>query len=226
MTTMTQAIPSDASMALNKPKRYHPALVALHWLTVILIFVTVFFALGGGEGGEGRRFGGGFTLFGIPLIGIHMLLGLTVLVLLVVRLVVRWRTQHPQWATTGNGLLDKLGGLTHAALYFFTFFITITGIILVLQGNRLLRTFGLAGAPTRSFNPGNFQPGQFPPPGGAGFEGGFGRGNFFLELGRFHGLGWAVLFLLILLHVGAALYHQFILKDNIFGRIWFGKQTE
>jgi cytochrome b561 len=28
------------------------------------------------------------------------------------------------------------------------------------------------------------------------------------------------------LHVGAALYHQFILKDDLMGRIWFGKTTE
>jgi cytochrome b561 len=32
--------------------------------------------------------------------------------------------------------------------------------------------------------------------------------------------------LLVLLHVGAALYHQFFLKDNLLGRMWYGKQTE
>jgi cytochrome b561 len=28
---------------------------------------------------------------------------------------------------------------------------------------------------------------------------------------------------LILLHVDAALYHQFILKDNLLQRMWYGK---
>jgi cytochrome b561 len=28
---------------------------------------------------------------------------------------------------------------------------------------------------------------------------------------------------LVLLHFGAALYHQFIRKDNLLARMWFGK---
>ncbi|HCR72606.1 MAG TPA: hypothetical protein DIW23_14275 [Anaerolineae bacterium] len=28
---------------------------------------------------------------------------------------------------------------------------------------------------------------------------------------------------LVVLHTGAALYHQFIRKDNLIGRMWFGK---
>ena len=28
---------------------------------------------------------------------------------------------------------------------------------------------------------------------------------------------------LVALHVGAAFYHQFIRKDNLIGRMWFGK---
>ncbi|MES0809465.1 cytochrome b/b6 domain-containing protein [Roseibium sp. SCPC15] len=36
-----------------------------------------------------------------------------------------------------------------------------------------------------------------------------------------HGIGARVLLLLLALHVGAALYHQFIKKDGSFRRIWF-----
>ena len=36
-----------AAATVSKPTRYHPALVALHWLTFILIFATFF--LRGGE---------------------------------------------------------------------------------------------------------------------------------------------------------------------------------
>jgi cytochrome b561 len=39
-----------------------------------------------------------------------------------------------------------------------------------------------------------------------------------------HGMTFSILFLLILLHVGAALYHQFIRRDNLLGRMWFGKR--
>jgi cytochrome b561 len=120
--------PSNTVTTL-KPKRYHPALVALHWIIVLLIFGTAFLAMDGE--GEGRR--GGSTIAGIPILGVHMILGLTVLVLLAVRLIIRWRTQRPAWASTGSKFLDWIGELTHWALYFFTFAITITGLVLALQ---------------------------------------------------------------------------------------------
>ena len=44
------------------------------------------------------------------------------------------------------------------------------------------------------------------------------------SLGEIHQLGWFLVILLVLGHIGAALYHQFILKDNLFSRMWFGKQ--
>ena len=179
---------------IAKPKRYHPALVALHWIIAILIFATPLFAEDGGEG---------FSPGGVSTLGIHMILGIAVLVLLVIRLIIRWRTQHPDWATAGGAFLDKIGGLTHWALYFFTFAITITGIALVAQTNRFARVFGLGGVARPQFMPGGFE-----------------------VLGAFHGLSWTLLLLLILLHVGAALYHQFIRKDNLLSRMWFGGQYE
>lgn len=199
---------------IAKPKRYHPALVVLHWIIAILIFATPLFVQ---DGGEGRREGGSFNPGGVSTLGIHMILGISVLVLLVIRLIIRWRTQRPDWATIGSGFLDKIGELTHWALYFFTFAITITGIILAVQTNRLARVFGLGGGTLPQFTPGQFPPG--------GVEGRFPRGGGFF-LGAFHGLSWTLLLLLIILHIGAALYHQFIRKDNLLGRMWFGRQYE
>ena len=218
---------------VSRPKRYHPALVVLHWLTFILIFAAFF--IRSGDGGEGR---GGSLIPNFSDLGLHMILGLTVLLVLLIRLVVRWRTKRPDWASTGSSFSDKIGELTHWALYLFTFGMVITGIILAMQGNRLARTFGIGGTSVPQFAQGQrppegqFQPGQFPPPGrgeGEGFRpggGGFGRGNPLFILGRLHGLIWVVLFLLILLHIGAAFYHQFFVKDNLLGRMWFGRQTE
>ena len=199
---MSTNVPATIS---PKPKRYNPVLVTLHWIIAILIFSTVFLA-NGGEGG--REGGGAATTGGIPVLSIHMIFGITVLVLLIIRLIVRWRTQHPEWATTGNRFLDKVGEITHWALYLFTFAMTITGISLAMRGNRLARMLGITvAAPS-----GQLQPGQFRPRG--------------FSIGMFHGAIWFFLLLLILLHVGAALYHQFILKDNLLGRMWYGKQTE
>ncbi len=243
MSTDAMPISTPAPAVSEKPKHYHPALVALHWAIFLLIFAAAFLGLLGGEGGEGR--GRGLTIPGINISSIHIILGAAILVLLIVRLVVRWRAKSPDWASTGNRFLDIVGKLTHLGLYFFMVVILITGIILGLQGNRLARTFGLASSNPRQFTPGQFppngqfQPGQIPPngqfqfqPGQApqfgggegGFEGGFGRGNLLFQLGRLHGVAWALLFLLILLHAGAALYHQIFVKDNLLGRMWFGKR--
>ena len=50
--------PTEFMPAIDKPKRYHPALVALHWLIAILIFGAFFLAQGSEgdrEHGEGPR---------------------------------------------------------------------------------------------------------------------------------------------------------------------------
>jgi cytochrome b561 len=255
ITAGPESMPANAITASDKPKRYHPALVALHWLIAILI-VAAFFLVQGNEG-EGRRFrtgqgnfrpsegfqqngqpfqGGGddeapppnfqpqiqgaqpnnqqgFPQGGFPQqggnqgifssLGIHMIFGILVLVLLVARLIVRWTTKHPEWASAGNKLLDWVGVLTHWGLYLLTFGMVITGIILADQRGILARTFGIGSVPAR---------------------GSFGRGGF--SLGFLHGGIWTLLLLLMILHVGAALYHQFILKDNLLGRMWFGKKNE
>jgi len=244
-TTSATADPEllSANTTSTKPKRYHPALVALHWLIAILIFGAFFLAQGGenergrfrpGQGnfpqqGNQSSLGGGddeapppnFQPQIVPgsqpgnqpqqegaqgilsTIGIHMIFGIAVLVLLIIRLIVRWTTKHPEWASTGNKFFDWVGGLTHFGLYLLTFSMVITGIILADQRGILARTFGIGSTPT---------------------PGSFGRGGF--SLGFFHGGIWTLLLLLILLHVGAALYHQFIVKDNLLGRMWFGKKNE
>jgi len=214
--TLATDLPASASA---KPSRYHPALVALHWLTVILILSTALLA--GGGGGEGRReFRPGSTppagfrpgvppsgfrppaaSAGFSVIDIHMILGITILVLLIVRLLLRWRTKRPEWASTGSKLFDRVGELTHWALYLFTFLMTITGIVLATQRSLLQRLLGIATAA----------------------QTGFRRGGF--SFGEFHGLVWVLLVALIALHIGAALYHQFFIKDNLLGRMWFGKRT-
>ena len=230
---MTTEVLPTASSPAQPVRRYHPVQVILHWLIAGLIIITA--SLAGGEGEGGRRAAAGVG--GFSTVALHMLLGITVLVLLAIRLVVRWRIKAPEWATTGSSLLDRIGRWTHIALYFFAFSVTVTGLILALQTNRLARVFNPSAQGRFSpgqFQPGQFpppqqgfQPGQFPPPGGfgeGGREGGFGRGGRFF-LGAFHGASWTILLLLIILHVAAALYHQFWRRDNLFGRMWFGNRA-
>ncbi len=216
------AVPAPAVVT---PKRYHPAQVTLHWLIAVLVVIAPLLL----AGREGRRQAA--SIGGIPTIGFHMIFGLAVLALLIIRLIVRYAIRRPQWATAGNAFFDLVGRWTHIGLYFFTFAVTITGLIFAVQTNRLAAVLGRGTFAQGA--PGIRQPGQQPPPGfqpggegegQGGFRGGVRAVGAFL-FRAFHELSWQILLILIILHVAAALYHQFLLKDNLMGRMWFGSST-
>ena len=125
----------------------------------------------------------------------HIILGGLLLITMVIRLIVRFATKRPEWANTGNPFLNKLGELVQVGLYFFSFFILIFGGIIAYQRNMFAYALG-NGAITH---------------------------YKFAFLGPLHGLGWMAIMGLLLLHIGGAAYHQFILKDNLLARMWFGK---
>jgi cytochrome b561 len=213
LTTEPQPLSARAESVALKPKRYHPVLVALHWLVAILMFSAVFLRPEEGErfrpGGEGFEGSGEFQPGNFPPPGnftpqtqpidIHMVVGVIILVLMLVRLVVRFTTRQPEWATTGNRWLDRLGGLTHFGLYVLIFLILGAGGIMAYQDGLLAGVLGSATTSTQGFSFGGF---------------------LFRAL---HGLSWNLLLLLLVLHIGASLYHQFIRKDNLLGRMWFGR---
>jgi cytochrome b561 len=247
---------------METPKRYHPVLVTLHWLIVLLVLANLF--LGFFEIEPVLRGGGGFR---VPdsIVTIHMAVGIAILVLLVVRLFVRIGSGKPAAATSGNNFVDILARVIHYALYFFVFAITVVGLVFALQTNRLQRAFFGGGPEFAGPRNGNF--GGFPTPGpgtpqpsfggfptrgpgtprpsfGGGNNPGFGGqaggnpgfsgngprpggpggrfGLVFLLLPLHLDIA-IVLAVLIGLHILAALYHQFILKDNLIARMWYGK---
>ncbi len=161
-------------------KRYHPIMVVLHWLTVVLILGAGF--LSEDEGG------------GSSPINIHMILGSLLLATMIVRLIFRFTTKRPEWAGTGNEILNKLGELVHVGLYFFAFYILALGGLIAVKRNLIGYALG-NGSVTRL----------------SGF------------IGPLHQLGWLAIMGLLVLHIGGAVYHQFILKDNLLSRMGFGK---
>ena len=115
-------------MSTEKPQRYSPLWVTLHWIIAILLLVV--FSLG-------------FATRYLPpenwaiYVRWHMPLGITVLLLMVVRIIIRARSPHPEPATTGNAILDKIGVLTHYLLY-------VLAILMPLTGMALSITYGLS----------------------------------------------------------------------------------
>lgn len=87
----------------------------------------------GGESGRGRGRGGDdLDVFGDnELLTVHVVLGLTILALAVVRLIWRIATPLPPWAPTLSHRERFLAHWTERALYLLMFAIPISGLVLV-----------------------------------------------------------------------------------------------
>lgn len=176
------------------PTRYHPALVALHWLLALMIL--------------GLLFGGNFLLEPVPnsdpdkVFGFtnHMIGGVTVGTLMIVRLLVRLFTKTPPHAETGSAALDLAGRAAHWGLYLLVFAMVGSGIA-------LSQTSGLGEIV--------FFGGEGPlPPDFSAFP-----------ARAVHGVISILLMALILAHLAGWAYHSFVLKDGLIRRMWFGKRN-
>lgn len=178
----------------TEPTRYHPALVVLHWLMALLIIVALVM--------------GGFMLSETPntdpskLYGLrmHMIFGSLILVLVLIRLVVRLRTDKPPHADIGNPLLNKAANWAHWAFYALIILVAGSGIGISI----------MAGLPQIVF----FGSGDSLPP------------DFWAYPPRYaHEILTKLLGLLIVGHVAAALYHQIVRKDGLLKRMTLGKRS-
>lgn len=131
----------------------------------------------------------------------HMIMGMVILVFMVIRLLVRFFTSIPPRADIGNGLLNWLGHVAHYALYILVFGLATSGVGIALLSGLPEIIFGGSGQPL----PANFD--QYLPRAA-------------------HGILSRLLMLLITGHVLAFLYHQFIRKDSLFSRMWFGSRSK
>lgn len=123
---------------------YRPLSKALHWLTVAALAAQ--FAVGytmdagssgrgrgrgrSGESGRGRGRGGDYDVDG--LLGVHVALGITIIVLAVVRLLWRRHAGLPPWAPQLTSWQRTLAHWTERALYTLLFLIPASGLWLVL----------------------------------------------------------------------------------------------
>jgi len=104
---------------MNTPKRYNPILVTLHWLTVVLLLGAGFLSEEGGD----------------SPINLHMILGATLLVVMVARLIARFSTARPATLDAGNAFFNKIGELTHLGLYLAAFAILGMGGVIAVKRN-------------------------------------------------------------------------------------------
>ncbi|MFP4406821.1 cytochrome b [Rhodosalinus sp.] len=171
--------------------RYHPILVVLHWLLALMVL--------------GALIGGAFSLDPIPedspdkigVLRLHMIFGLSILALMVVRLVVRLRTPHPAPADIGNEALNQVAPWLHWMFYALVFGLAASGILMSVEAGLGDIVFGGAPGPVPELDT--------------------------LRPRAGHGLLALALALLIAGHIGAAIYHQAVRRDGIMRRMGFGR---
>ena len=126
----------------------------------------------------------------------HAYIGGALAVLLVIRLIMRFTLKRPTPADAGNQILNLLAKTVHFLLYLILIGLAVSGFGLFQIANLPSVFSGAAPCPD----------------------------DFFQYLPRMgHGLISWLLLALIGLHVAAALYHQFIRRDGLLGRMWYGK---
>lgn len=126
-----------------QPARYHPALIALHWLLALMLLGML------GYGSWGLSKIANASPDKIDALRGHMIGGGLILVLMLARLVLRLKTAHPAAASTGNASLDRLAPAVHWALYGLVFVMAGSGIAMsVLAGLPQIVFGGVGSLPT------------------------------------------------------------------------------
>ena len=175
-------------------KRYHPILVVIHWVMLVLIvmaWTSGQFVLEHTPNSDPGK---------IDALRMHMIVGLIASAHLILRLITKLRSEQPPHAKTGSALFDKAGVWAPWAFYVVILLIVASGMGTAVFAGLIEIVFQGCGAPL----PANFD--DVPPLGA-------------------HEFVAAILFLLVIGHVVAALYHQYWLKDGLFSRIGFGKRS-
>ena len=103
-------------------KRYHPLLVAIHWLVALMIIVALVMGSNVLAALPNDHPDKMFSLRG------HMSIGIIVGILMIARLITRLRSTHPPKADTGNSFLNFAGGAAHWVLYILIFLMVASGI--------------------------------------------------------------------------------------------------
>ncbi|MEM9355465.1 MAG: cytochrome b/b6 domain-containing protein [Pseudomonadota bacterium] len=121
--------------------RYHPLLVALHWIMAFMILIALA--------------AGGLVLADMPnanpeklnVLAGHMTVGMVIGGLLVVRLATQLMTTMPPKATTGSTFLDRIGNLTHWAFYILVSGMVLSGLATAFGANMFPIVFWTSGDP-------------------------------------------------------------------------------
>jgi cytochrome b561 len=170
--------------------RYHPVLVALHWLLAIMIGLQLgfgYFTIGKMANSDPAK---------LQPLSIHMGVGTAIIVLMAIRLITRFFTSHPQPAASQRDGIGRLRTPVHLLLYAVIFATALSGWFTGYLIAHIYET------------PGNTLPADF--------------AQYPTRI--IHVWMGMVLFLLIVLHILAAIKEMLTGDVHILNRVGFGKR--
>jgi cytochrome b561 len=185
-----QRAPAGGMEVERRLPKYHPLLVLIHWFVAFALANLLL------RGALIMRYIPNNDPEKIDGLRAHMYAGTLVLVLMLIRLVVRRRSQHPPRATARNHHLDRLAQISHRLLYALVIAQALSGLYMAVQTG--LPDVLILG---RGTLPEDFW--VFP------------IRSVHYVLSRMA---------TIALHITGALYHTFILKDGLLRRMSFGRR--
>lgn len=130
----------------------------------------------------------------------HMPLGILILILMISRFVVRLLRPRPAPVKSGNLFLDRLARLVHILFYLVVIAMALSGLTTSIMAGLPQIVFGGTGQPL----PANF--------------------NDLLPR-AVHGFLATALIAMISIHLAGFVFHQFIRKENLIGRMWFARKS-
>jgi cytochrome b561 len=173
----------------NTPARWGAVAQFLHWLIVVLIIAQVILANIAEDLPIGMK--------KLAMFARHKSVGITILVLAVIRLVWRWANPTPLLPGTLKPYERVLAGLTHSGLYILLFAMPLTGWMMTSARGFPVSWFGFLQLP--DFVPKNQ--------------------SLYNAMKETHDTLALALYAIVFLHVVAALKHHFMLKDDVLRRM-------
>lgn len=176
---------NDMQFTHDALPRHRPVVIALHWLTVglILLGVATILTREAIENREWRQW----------LLDFHRSIGLSVFIIIFLRLILRHWLQVGKVNTGLPRILAVLSTATHAVLYLLLIAIPLLGWAQSSASGRAINLFWLIPLPPL-----------------------IGRDRDLAEtLSQYHELAAWTLLALALTHAGAALWHHFFRRDHV-----------
>lgn len=177
------------------PEKFGPVAIALHWIMALGVVLSVIFGLGTVYIDD--------TQTSRSALALHQSIGFVMLVLAMARLY--WRVTHAAPPPPGGMPVGQrvASFLMHGTLYLFLLGMPITGYIGLAARGREIPVFGLFDLP-------HLVPRSF---------------DLSATAQDIHYYAQFALYALVVLHIAAALYHRFVLKDGVLERMLPGRKT-